>query len=222
MGRLEDGEARSRAFAAGAGVVVVNVEYRLAPEFRFPTGLEDAYAALQWTVAQADALGFDGSRIGVAGESAGANLAAAVCLLARGRGGPAISLQVLEIPCLDVTMTAPSVTTYAEGFVLSKDELEWIQGVYLGDHDPTDPLASPLFAADLSRLPPAFIASAQCDPLADDARRYASRLGNAGVDVTHVEWAGHVHGSQILTALIPSSREWREAAVAAVHRYLAD
>ncbi|MDX3108660.1 alpha/beta hydrolase [Nonomuraea angiospora] len=216
MGSPDDSDRRARAIAGRAGVVVVNVDYRLAPEFPFPTPAEDAYAALAWTVAQAGRLGFDPARVAVGGESAGGNLAAAVCLLARERGGPVPVLQVLEIPALDLTLGSPSVKTYGQGYVLPEEELRWCVRTYLGDHDPADPVASPLHAADLTGLPPAVILTAECDPLADDGRLYADRLAAAGVPVTFREFAGHVHGSHTLTRLLPSAREWRAAVVDAV------
>jgi acetyl esterase len=221
LGSPADSDRRSRAIAAGAGAVVVSVDYRLAPEFPFPTPAEDAYQALLWTVKQADRLGFDAGRMGVAGESAGGNLAAAVCLLARERGGPALRLQLLEIPGLDLTLSSPSVTTYGEGYVLPREELRWAVNNYLGGHDPADPIASPLCATELAGLPPAVILTAECDSVADDGRRYAQRLTAAGVLVTFREFEGHVHGSHTLTALLPSAREWRAMAVAAVRDHLA-
>jgi acetyl esterase len=222
LGSLEETDTRCRTIAAAAGVVVVNVDYRLAPEHTFPTPLEDCYRALVWTVEQADRLGFDASRIGVAGESAGANLAAAVALLARDRGGPGLRLQLLEIPGLDLTLSSPSMARYATGHVLEADDVRWCVRTYLGGHDAADPHASPLLAADLSGLPPAFIASAECDPLADDGRRYAQRLTDSGVPVTYREYDGHVHGSHALTALLPTARAWRDEVVAAVREHLTD
>ncbi|GII92461.1 alpha/beta hydrolase [Sinosporangium siamense] len=219
-GDLDSGDRRCRAIAAAADVAVINVDYRLAPEFRFPAGLEDCYRALSWAVGQAGRLGFDPARVGVGGESAGGNLAAAVALLARERGGPPLRLQVMEIPALDLTLSSPSIEEYAEGYVLTAAALEVYVRDYLGGHDAADPLVSPLLAGDLSGLPPALIAVAEYDPLADDGRRYARRLAEAGVPATLLDFAGHVHGSQMLTALVPSAREWREAVISAVRDHL--
>jgi acetyl esterase len=221
MGSYVDSDRRCRAIAAGAGAMVLSVDYRLAPEFPFPTPAEDAYQALLWTANQADRLGFDAARLGVAGESAGGNLAAAVCLLARERGGPALRLQVLEIPGLDLTLSSPSVATYGEGYILPRKELRFAVETYLGGHDPADQIASPLCATDLTGLPPAVILTAECDTVADDGRRYAQRLTDAGVPVTFREFEGHVHGSHILTKLMPSARQWRDTVVAAVRGHLA-
>lgn len=219
-GDLDEPDPRCHALAVGARIVVVDVEYRLAPEHPFPIPLEDCYEALTWTVANAERLGINPERIGVSGESAGGNLAAAVALLARDRGGPTLSLQLLEIPALDLRLSSPSAHTYAAGPVLPRDEVLWCVEQYLGDHDRTDPLASPLLADDLSGLPPAFITAAECDPLADDASGYARRLAAAGVAVEHKEYAGHVHGSQGLTKLMPTAREWRDSVVAAAWEHL--
>ncbi|MFI6818827.1 alpha/beta hydrolase [Nonomuraea sp. NPDC050328] len=216
MGTLDDADRRSRAVAAGAGVVVVNVDYRLAPEHPFPIPAEDCYRALEWVAEQAGRFGYDPERIAVGGESAGGNLSAAVCLLAKERGGPMPVLQVLEIPALDLTRASSTVETYAVGHVLTKAELVWVIDTYLDGQDPTHPIASPLHAPDLTGLPPALIVSAECDPVAGDARRYAARLAAAGVPVTFREFEGHVHGSHLLTGLLPSAREWRSLVVDAV------
>jgi acetyl esterase len=125
-------------------------------------------------------------------------------------------LQVLEIPGLDLTMSSPSVDTYGRGFILDRDELRWCVEIYLGDHDPKDPLASPVWATDLTGLPPATILTAECDPLTDDGSRYATALAQAGVSVRHQQFAGHVHGSHTLTNLLPTARTWREALLDAI------
>jgi acetyl esterase len=220
LNSMEDSDNRCRWFAAHAGVVVVNVEYRLAPEYPFPTPLEDCYQALVWTADNADRLGIDARRIGVGGDSAGANLAAGVTLLARERGGPPLRFQLLEIPGLDLTLSSPSVDLYPIGHILEVEDVRWCVRTYLDGHDPGDALASPVLAEDLTGLPPAFIASAECDPLCDDGRRYAERLSAAGVPVTHREYAGQVHSSHALTALLPTAREWRANVVAAVREHL--
>lgn len=219
-GSPEISDTRCRALAARAGVTVVSVDYRLAPENPFPAGLDDCYRALTWTVEQAGRFGFDPDLVGVAGESAGGNLAAAVSLMARDRGGPSLKLQLLEIPALDLTLSSPSIEKHGEGHVLTAEDLRWCVDLYLGGHDPADPLVSPLLAADLSGLPPAYIAVAEYDPLVDDGHRYAERLEQAGVPVTLRQFAGQVHGSQSLTALLPIARDWRESVISAVREHL--
>lgn len=220
LGSAADSDMRCRALAARAGVTVFSVDYRLAPEHPFPAGLEDCYQALTWAVGQADRFGFDPGLVGVAGESAGGNLAAAVALLARDRGGPALKLQLLEIPALDLTLSSPSIERYAKGYVLSAEDLRWCVEKYMNGHDLADPLVSPLLAEDLSGLPPAYIVVAEFDPLVDDGHRYAERLREAGVPVTLRQFDGQVHGSQSLTALLPAARTWRDSVVGAVKEHL--
>ncbi len=220
LGSIEDSDRRCRTYASQTGVLVVNVGYRLAPEHPFPTPLEDCYQALVWTAEHAHQLGIDPDRIGVAGDSAGANLAAAVCLLARDRGGPPVCFQLLEIPGLDLTLSSPSVERYPTGYMLEAEDIRWCVRTYLAGHDASDPLASPLLAEDLRGLPPAYIACAECDPLADDGRRYAERLAAHGVAVKHREYEGQIHASHALTALLPTARAWRDDVVAAVREHL--
>ncbi|WP_194909633.1 alpha/beta hydrolase [Catenulispora rubra] len=219
-GGLGDVDRRCRVLAAGAGIVVVSVEYRLAPEHPFPTALHDVHAALRWAVENSERLGIGPDRIGVGGESAGANLAAALCLLLRDRREPAPRLQLLEIPALDLTWASPSVAAFGKGFLQTEQDLRWCVEQYLGDRDRTDPLASPLHAADLTGLPPAIITVAEYDPVADDGRRYADRLVEAGIPVSLTVYPGLVHGSQILTGLLPTARRWQDDVVTAVRAHL--
>jgi acetyl esterase len=220
-GGLSDVDIRCRTLAARAGVVVASVDYRTAPEFPFPTALHDVYAALLWTVEHAERLGIDPARVGVGGESAGGNLAAATALLARDSGGPALRLQLLEIPALDLTLSSPSARSYAEGFILTTEDLRWCVEQYVGNGDPADPLVSPLHAADLTGLPPAVITSAEYDPLRDDAQRYADRLAAAGVPVVYKSYPGLVHSAHIMTAVLPIAQEWEDDVVTAVRSHLA-
>jgi acetyl esterase len=165
---------------------VVAVDYRLAPEHRFPAALEDCYAALAWTAARAR------GPIVVVGDSAGGNLAAAVCLLARERGGPAIAHQTLIYPSLDATMGSPSMAMQVPG--VDRDDLAGALQHYVGDHDRRDPLLSPIHAADHRGLPPAFIVTADWDLLRDDGARYAECLRSAGVVVRYVNYPDMPHG----------------------------
>jgi acetyl esterase len=220
MGNIGEADTRCRELADALDVTVVNVGYRLAPEFPFPTGPEDAYEAAAWAASQAQSLGVVGTWLGVCGQSAGGGLAAVVALLARDRGGPALSLQVLEIPGLDLTLSSPSVETYGKGYVLDRDDIATCVQAYLDGHDPKDPIVSPLWADDLSGLPPAVILTAECDPVSDDGRRYAERLSEAGVPVVFREFAGQVHGSAGLTALLPAAREWRQLLITSIRSSL--
>ena len=174
-----------RMICSQLGAVVVNVDYRQAPEHQFPVPLEDCFAALRWVHDHAGELSVDPAKVAVMGPSAGANLTAAVALLARARGGPAICQQVLMVPCLDATLDSPSVDENGTGFELTKDYVETAWQLYLGAATPrTHPLASPLHESQLAGLPAAHIAVAEFDPIRDDGLRYAERLADAGVSVT--------------------------------------
>ena len=217
LGNLDSADSGCRQTCLGAECVVVSVDYRLAPEHKFPTAPEDCYAALLWTVEHADDLGIDASRVSVGGASAGGNLAAVVSLMARDRGGPPLVLQVLEIPVTDLTMSHASVEENGEGYLLTRRAMEQYRDFYLADPaDATEPYASPLLASDLSGLPPAVVMTAEFDPLRDEGEAYAARLAEAGVPVTQRRWAGHVHGSSVMTKLVPSATDWRAAELDAI------
>lgn len=203
--------------AARAGQVVVAVDYRKAPEHKYPTPLNDCYAALAWMVANAEGLGIRADAITVGGGSAGGNLSAALALKARDEGGPAIALQLLEIPALDLTLQSPSVEQFATGYLLTAADLEFCRVNYVSDPEQyADQYVSPLLAADLSGLPPAFIMSAEYDVVRDDGARYAARLNDAGVRATFWLGAGHVHGSSMATRVMAGAVEWQEVAVDAL------
>jgi acetyl esterase len=218
VGDVESRDPRCRTIAAGAGCVVASVDYRMAPENAFPVPRDDCYAALCWLAEHAGELGLDSARVSVGGESAGANLAALLCLMSRDRGGPAICLQWLDVPATDLTMTQPSVDRLGTGYGLTKVDMERYVAAYLRDHDPKDPGASPLFAEDLSGLPPALIATMEYDPLRDDGLAYAARLRESGVEVTHHDLDGMVHASFAFTRLIPAAHAYEQRAVAALQR----
>lgn len=167
-----------KVFCDGLDAVVVNVDYRLAPEFPFPQQLEDSYAGVQWVVDHATDLGVDPARVSVMGASSGGNQAAAVCLLARERGGPAIASQTLHVPALDLTGSSPSLKQDP-----LYDHFSVIVRLYATDEELTNPLVSPLLAPDLSGLPPTLVVTGDYDQLRDDGSRYAERLADAGVDV---------------------------------------
>jgi acetyl esterase len=207
LGTLDQSDSSCRGIATDVGCVVVSVDYRLAPEHKFPVAVEDSYAALLWVVDHADELGIDATRIAVGGGSAGGNLAAVVSLLARDRGGPRPVLQVLEVAALD----------------FSRPGKEHYDDLYLGGAEhATDPLASPLLAPDLSGLPPAVVTSAEYDPLRTEDAEYAERLREAGVAVEERCWEGQFHGSMQLAKLIPDeAREYHEQIVAALRRAFA-
>lgn len=180
--------------ASGTGAVVVSVDYRLAPESPYPAGPQDAYDATEWVVRNADELGVRGDRLAVAGDSAGGTLAAVVSLMARDAGGPEILQQTLIYPSTDLTLGSPSLAERADGPILTLADIEAYYAAYLAGADPREPYASPLFADDLSGLPPALIITAEHDPVRDDGRRYAEALRAAGVPVRHTEYVGMPHG----------------------------
>lgn len=211
MGAVEQFDSGCRQTAEGAGCVVASVDYRLAPEHRFPTAAEDCYTALRWLVEYADELGVDGTRVSVGGGSAGGNLAAVVALMARDRGGPPLVFQVLEIPVTDLTMSHPSVEENGQGYILTKDAMAQYVGYYLRTAvDAKDAYASPLFAENLSGLPPAMVMTAEFDPLRDEGEAYARRLEEAGVPVTLRRWEGQIHGSQSFSKLLPAAKEYAD------------
>lgn len=218
VGDLDQRDPRCRAIAAGAGCVVASVDYRMAPENAFPAPLEDCYAALAWLVAHADELGVDTARVSVGGESAGANLAAVVALLARDRNGPALVFQWLDVPATDLTLSQPSIDRLGTGYGLTKRDMEEYRAAYLRDVDPTGPYVSPLFVDDLSGLPPALVATMEYDPLRDDGIAYVQRLREAGVEVEHHDLAGLVHASFAFTRLLPLARQYEATAIAALRR----
>ena len=223
VGTLDERDPRCRTIAAGAECVVASVDYRMAPEHHFPTAPEDSYAALCWLVEHAEALGLDASRVSVSGESAGANLAAVVCLMARDRGGPAIRYQWLDVPATDLTLSQPSFREVPDGYLLDADRIVEYRDHYLASvSQATDPYASPLLAPDLSGLPEAWIMSAQFDKLRDDGTSYARRLADAGVTVHHQILPGHAHPTFAFTRLVPSARTYEASAIAALRAALRD
>ncbi len=199
--------------AAALGIVVVSVDYRLAPEHPFPAGVDDCYAALLWAHANAAELGIDPQRIAVSGGSAGGALAAAVALMARDRGGPAICLQVLQIPVADERLTTWSSRMFRDTHLFNRPAAERMWELYLGtgyEGRETSPYAAPARAADLAGLPPAYVQTAELDPLRDEGIEYAQRLLQSGVPVELHCYPGTFHGSGIATEAVVSQRAGRE------------
>lgn len=190
LGEMRLGDWLCSNVAVNVGAVVVSADYRLAPRHRFPAAVDDSYAALRWAAENAAELGADGP-VGVMGESAGANLSAVICLLARDRRGPAISHQALLYPPTDMTAVPPATAGTA---FLSETEMRAYRALYLGDADPSDPRASPLLASDHGGLPPALILVGEHDPLRGNGIRYAEALRDAGVPVRLTEYVGMPHG----------------------------
>ena len=227
LGSMELYDNPCRALAVATGAVVVSVDYRLAPEHRFPVPLNDFCDALAWTFAQARRLGLDPARIAVAGDSAGGNLAAAACLAARDgdgwgpAGAPAIAHQLLLYPALDAAMDSPSFELFGEGHYLTRAAMVSCYGAYLAD--PAQgwlEQVSPLRAESLAGLPPATVISCEYDPLRDEAEAYARRLQVDGVPVAAVRLPGMVHACIHMLGLAPAARRLLDEAGGAVRRAL--
>ena len=215
---LDTHDVVCRAIARRSGGVVVAVDYRLAPEHKFPAAVIDSYAALQWVSDNAARLGVDPARISAGGDSAGGNLGAVLSLKSRDEHGPRIALQVLVYPVTDLSsFDTPSYHEFADGYHLTKTEMEWYRDHYLArPEDGRNPLASPLLARDLSGLPPALVITAECDPLRDEGEAYAKRLQEAGVPVTCTRYAGMIHPFFSLPGVIPQALEAIDQVAAAV------
>ena len=193
VGGLDSHDPVCQALAAEGRCAVIAVDYRLAPEHRFPAAVEDALAAFDGVRAEAEALGVDPERLAVGGDSAGGNLAAVVALERRGAAGP--RLQVLLYPAVDLTMSFPSIQGLGSGFFLEATTMAWYVATYLGeDGDRRDPRASPWFAPSLAGAAPAYVLTAGFDPLRDEGDAYATRLAAEGVAVTHRCFDGMFHG----------------------------
>jgi acetyl esterase len=195
IGDLESHDQVCRALANAAGSLVVAVDYRLAPEHKFPAAVDDAIAATRWIADNAQSLGIDARRLAVGGDSAGGNLAAVVALDARDRGSPALAFQLLVYPATDMAMSLPSHERHADQLPLRRATMQWFLGHYLRDAaDGADWRASPLRAASFRNLPPALVATAGFDPLGDEGEAYARALAEAVVPVVHRRFDGQIHG----------------------------
>ncbi|MGO3885397.1 MAG: alpha/beta hydrolase [Mycetocola sp.] len=213
-------DAAARRRAHDAGVVVVAVDYALAPEHRYPTAVMQGYAVLEWVHASASSLGIRSDRVAVGGTSAGGGLAAAVTLLNRSRGRLPVALQLLEVPALDLTARhidfAPTVRMGIP-FPIVVAQLMSVARDYLGDRSQArDALASPLRARDFSNLPPAVILTAEYDPLRRHGPAYAHALRRAGGDATCVQYAGVIHDVPIFGGVLPAARRWHAEVVEAL------
>ena len=196
LGDLDSHDSACRLISRDAGIHVLAVDYRLAPEHRAPAAVDDAYAAYRWARERAVELGADPRRVAVGGDSAGGNLAAVVTLMARDAGDPLPSLQWLIYPATDLRGGTRSRSLFGDGFLLTKHDMDWFQNCYVEGSglDFADPLVSPLLAEDLSGLSPALVVTAGFDPLRDEGDQYATRLREAGVAVDHRQISSMIHG----------------------------
>ena len=195
IGDLDTHDVLCRQLTAEAGITVASVDYRLAPEHKFPAAVDDAWEATRWVSASAERLGIDARRLAVGGDSAGGNLAAVVALLARDAGGPSIAYQALLYPVTDLDAESRSYTDFADGYMLTRDSMRWFAAQYLAAKDQaTDWRVSPLRAATLAGLPPALIVTAGFDPLRDEGEAYARRLRDADVRADYACYGGMLHG----------------------------
>ena len=203
-GNLQIADRPGRSLANATGCVVVAVNYQKAPEHRYPTALDDCFAALQWVVQHTGELDVDPIKVGVGGDSAGGNLAAAVSLKARDTGQWPLAFQLLIYPAIDPDMNFPSAHVNAEGYGLTTADMRWFWNNYVPELSQRDnPLASPLRAASLRDLPPAIVVTAEYDPLRDEGERYADRLEDAGVTVRRHSYSGTIHGFLWMADTLP-------------------
>ena len=204
VGGLETHDSLCRQLALRSGVAVVALDYRLAPEHRFPAAVEDSWGAVQWLARHADTLGLDGTRLAVGGDSAGGTLAAVIALMARDAGVP-LALQVLITPGTTAHADTASHARYAEGFLLEKAGIDWFFDQYIDAAQRTDWRFAPLLADDHADLAPAWIGLAECDPLVDEGVAYADALRMAGVPVALELYKGVTHDFIKLGRVIPEA-----------------
>lgn len=207
-GDVEFSEAFCRKLANGSNCIVVSVNYSLAPEYPYPTALEDSYHALCWVHQHAEEFGGDPSKIVVAGESSGGNLAAAISIMSHCKKGPSISFQVLIYPQLDYTFSFPSHKLFEKGYFLTEEALAFYAKQYLPENiDKKEQYVSPYFTKHYKQLPPAYLITAEYDPLRDEGEAFAKNLKKAGVSVTHHRFPGMVHGFVSMVTLVEEARQ---------------
>lgn len=214
---IESHDSVCRGLANQADLVVLSLDYRLAPEHPFPAGLEDCYAATQWICSNAKQLKLDPTRIALGGDSAGGNLTAAVLMLAHERHGAPIAFQMLLYPCVHMKAQTGSRKAFAWGYVLDADLCDWVIDSYSGGHDLGDPLLSPLLAKDLSFMPPALVVTAGYDILRDEGKQYADLLQQQGVKCTYECYEGLIHGFMNHMYIMPLDMAEQATAFCAKH-----
>jgi acetyl esterase len=219
---LDTHDRACRMLANASGCVVISVDYRLAPEHRFPAAAEDAYSATRYVAEHAGEFGIDPNRIAVGGDSAGANLATVVALMARDRGGPALKFQLLIYPVTDFTEHATqSEREYGQGYFLDVELMDWFAEQYFATEvDRHLPYGSPSKASDVRGLPPAMVITGECDPLRDQGEAYAEKLQSAGVAVVLKRYEGMIHPFVSLAGIVDAGREAIKESAAAVRQAL--
>jgi acetyl esterase len=223
MGSRDSFDATCRNLAVESGLAVANVEYRLAPEHPFPAAIEDAFAATAWLASKGPSLGLPAEKLVVLGESAGGNLAATVCLMARENGGPPIRLQVLIYPAVDARQQIESLRTFETGYLQTTGDVAHAWRTYgVGKHAAADDWrVSPLLAQSHAGLPPAFIVSAECDGTRDDSDAYAHALQDCGVPAIHVRYAGMLHTFFGMRGIVAEAAEAQRQVAAAMRAAVA-
>jgi acetyl esterase len=222
IGDLYTHDGLCRSIVNAAGCAMASVDYRLAPEFKFPVAVDDSYAALKWVAANGARLGLDTARLAVGGDSAGGNLAAVMALLARDRHGPRILLQVLVYPVTNYDFGTKSYTENATGYILTTEDMRWFWRHYLSrEGQGQEMTASPIRAKSLADLPPALVMTAGCDPLRDEGEAYAARLRDAGVPVTLTQYPGMFHGFLRMTRILDQARAARDEVATTLRKALA-
>ena len=220
VGSIDESDTLGRKLAERTSCTVVLVDYRLAPEHRYPAAVDDAYDALEWTSAHLGEIATEGAPVFVAGDSAGGNLAAVVAVRARDRNGPAIALQILIYPVTDANVDRPSYLDPENQLLLTRDSMIWFWDHYLPDvARRSEPDASPLHTPDLAGLPPAVVLTAEHDPLRDEGEEYAQRLEEAGVPVDFQRHARQMHAFFALL-MLPGSERGFQQVVKAVRRHV--
>ena len=221
IGDLDTHHAFCHALAKTSGCLVVAVDYRLAPEHRYPAAVEDAYAATQWIVENSALIQADADRFAVCGDSAGGHLAAVVSLMARDRKGPRIDLQILIYPIADCRFDTPSYEENRDGYMLTRDLMKWFWNHFINDDRETDdPYVSPLRAKNFSNLPPALILTAEYDPLRDEGEAYGKKLQEAGVNVTLSRYPGMIHAFIRMFAVLDKANDALEQVAGMLRRIL--
>jgi acetyl esterase len=208
FGDIETHDNLCRSLANSGDCTVLSIDYRLAPEHKFPVAADDCWAAFIWAHANAAKLAVDPARLAVGGDSAGGNLAAVVCMLAQRGGGPRIRCQILLYPTVDLAMNTDSFKQLGTGYNLTAAAMEWFRGLYLNNaSEVTDWRASPLLATNIAGLPPAYITVAGCDPLHDEGVAFAKLLERNGVPVTFRDFPGQMHGFASMSGFLKASDE---------------